>query len=96
MSSRTMPYRPLSHDPRMARSRACTGSDIRDFAVYCSNPACRIVVGRDGREAMPFMNYHGTKFALFAPHRTHVFVCSICGNEKRYRRKWSGREWKRV
>jgi len=80
----------------MAPSRAMTGSDIRYFTVFCSNPACRSVIGKDGHEARPTMNYHGTRFAFFQSHRIHVFACSICNDEKRYRRKWFGKEWQRI
>ena len=96
MMSQSAAYRPLSHDPRMAASRSRTGSDIRQFAVYCSNASCRTAMGRDGPQVMPVMNYHGTKFALLSHHRIHVFVCSICNREKRYRRKWFGKEWQRI
>ncbi len=89
-------YRPLNQDPKMATSRAMTGSDIRRFTVYCANPSCRLPVNQNGHEAMPSMNYHGTKFTLFPQHRIHVFVCSICNAEKRYRRTWFGKEWRRI
>jgi len=80
----------------MALSRARTGSDIRQFAVFCSNRSCRTTLGRDGQAVMPSMNYHGTKFTVFTGHRVHVFACSICNSEKRYRRKWFGKEWQRI
>jgi|GEM_PF-3286551 len=89
-------YRPLNQNRKMALSREQTGSDIRSFTVFCSNESCRTVIGRDGHEAMPSMNYHGTKFALLTTHRVHVFACSICNREKRYRRKWFGKEWQRI
>ena len=90
------PYRPLNQDPKMALSRARTGSDIRHFTVFCSNRSCRTTIGGDGQAVMPNMNYHGTKFAVFTSHRVHVFACSICNTEKRYRRKWFGKEWQRI
>lgn len=96
MATQTYSYRPLNHDPKMALSRAKTGNDIRYFTVFCSNSSCRTVIDREGRQAMPSMNYHGTKFALMASHRVHVFVCSICNREKQYRRKWFGKEWQRI
>jgi len=80
----------------MASSRARTGNDIRYFSVFCSSASCRSFLGGNGHEAMPRMNYHGTKFSFLPSHRIHVFACSICNREKQYRRKWFGKEWRRI
>lgn len=96
MSMSMSTHKPLSRDPKMRRSRAMTGNDIRHFDVYCPNPYCASVVDRYGQSAHPRMNYHGTKFALFSQRRIHVFACSLCQREARYQRKWFGKQWKQI
>ncbi len=73
-----------------------TGADIREFNVYCERRTCAYVMGKQGNVIRPRMNYHGNKPVILSSRRLHIFICSICGNEKRYRRNFIGTAWQRV
>ncbi len=73
-----------------------TGSDVRKFGIYCERPTCQSVMGESGNIVRPRMNYHGTEPVWFSTRRLHIFICSICNNEKRYRRSFVGTCWYRI